>query len=655
MAELMQIVYNSHDEPVKPVVLDSTDLNSYDNQAFTPDEKDSQLSNGNGKDTNHSDSDSPVFEPADTDDPTCFSRLVEKVQSGISGFFKRNHRPLKLMFGMVLLAAYFAYFGYAMYYKFGDEGSWRLLVITMLSAMGIILHLGLSQWRKQPKENVGDKHVGDRINYCMAKLRISIILPVLLTIGFIVYIVVDVALDRPENLISLAGMVVFIALFFIFSYNPSKVKWRPVFWGIALQLIFALLILRTSWGHDAFQWLGDRVSEFLAYTDAGSKFIFGDDYEQHYFAFKVLPVVVFFSTCVSMLYYLGVMQSVISLVGRFLAFCLGTSPTESVNAAGNIFIGQTEAPLLIRPFLKDMTNSEIHAVMTGGFATIAGAVMAAYILYKVPANHLLAASAMSAPAALAMSKLFYPETEKSKHNAKDVYNIAKGLVRLISEHNLIEAASNGASMSIKLVANIAVNLIAFVALLQFVNATLTWLGDRVGQEGLTFQFICSYLFWPIAFLMGVEQDDCRTVAELVGTKIFLNEFVAYVDLSVYIKNQIAFDAYLANFTGNSSGNLTGAWTWVGGDIYLNETATTLTRGLISDRSVVIATYALCGFSNISSMGIQLGALGAMAPNRKGDLSKIVFRAMLAGNVACFLTACIAGENFIYRYYIFIWP
>ncbi|KAH9523621.1 hypothetical protein Btru_040467 [Bulinus truncatus] len=340
-----------------------------------------------------------------------------------------------------------------------------------------------------------------------------------------------------------------------------------------------------------------------------------------------------------MLYYLGAMQAIIKLVGKFLSFCLGTSATESVNAAGNIFIGQTEAPLLIRPFLKDMTNSEIHAVMTGGFATIAGAVMAAYITYKVPANHLLSASAMSAPAALAMSKLFYPETAKSKHSDKDVYNFEKG-----TERNLIEAASNGASVSVKLVANIAVNLIAFVALLQFINATLTWFGDRVGVDGFTFQFICSYIFWPISFLMGVDQEDCRIVAELIGTKIFLNEFVAYVDLSKFINNRIALNDYLANYTGsfNTTGNISPGWRWVGEDIYLNSTGVTLQRGVLSPKSVVLATYALCGFSNLSSMGIQLGALGAMAPNRKSDLSKIVFRAMLAGNVACFLTACSAG-------------
>ncbi|CAG5116017.1 unnamed protein product, partial [Candidula unifasciata] len=467
---------------------------------------------------------------------------------------------------------------------FGDEGSWRLMVITVLASLGLLGHMVLKHVVQDRLSDRGNGFSAKRylvgVDRFMTKIRLAIVLPVMLVVGLLVYIIIDIAIDRPRNLVSLGGMVFFVAVLFIFSHNPSKVQWRAVFWGMALQLIFALLILRTSWGRDAFQWLGDRISEFLAYTDEGSKFVFGDLYINHFFAFKVLPVVVYFSTCVSILYYLGVMQVIIKYLGMFLCFCLGTSPTESVNAAANIFLGQTEAPLMIRPFLSEMTKSEMHAVMTGGFATIAGAVMAAYIVYGVPANHLLSASVMSAPAALAVSKLFYPETETSKHKARDVYNIAKG-----TERNLIEAASNGASMSIKLVANIAVNLIAFVALLQFVNATLVWLGDRVGYDGLTFQLICSYIFWPLAFLMGADQDDCRVIAQLIGTKTFLNEFVA--------------------------------------------------------RSVVIATYALCGFSNLSSMGIQLGALGAMAPHRKSDMSKIVFRAMLAGNVACFVTACIA--------------
>ncbi|KAK0058302.1 solute carrier family 28 member 3 [Biomphalaria pfeifferi] len=611
---------------------------AYDNKAFT-DYPHVETFVVNGKHATKSLDNELDANPVD-DEPSRFSIVVGRVQKAIFDFKQKNKEVLNTIFKLVLLLAYFAYFAYAMYYRFGDEGSWRLLIVTILASLGILLNLFLSYRRRKHEADEDSGQCTAKLWKLIAKIRLNIVLPIVLTIGFIVYIIVDVGLNKPRNLISLAGIAFFVVSFFLFSHNPSKVKWRPVYWGIALQIIFAMLILKTSWGHDAFEWLGDRVSEFLAYTDAGSQFVFGELYEQHYFAFKVLPVVVFFSTFVSMLYYLGVMQAVIKMVGKFLAFCLGTSATESVNAAGNIFIGQTEAPLLIRPFLKDMTNSEIHAVMTGGFATIAGAVMAAYILYKVPANHLLSASAMSAPAALAMAKLFYPETAKSKHSDKDVYKFSKG-----SERNMIEAASNGASMSVKLVANIAVNLIAFVALLHFINATLTWFGDRVGVDNLTFQFICSYLFWPISFLMGVDQDDCKIVAELIGTKIFLNEFVAYVDLSKFIKNQITFDDYISNYTSlfnTTAENLTDAWYWVGDNIYLNYTGTTLERGLIGNRSVVLATYALCGFSNLSSMGIQLGALGAMAPERKSDMSKIVFRAMLAGNVACFLTACSAG-------------
>ncbi|KAK3588023.1 hypothetical protein CHS0354_012069 [Potamilus streckersoni] len=208
--------------------------------------------------------------------------------------------------------------------------------------------------------------------------------------------------------------------------KSHQVNWRPVFWGLTLQFIFALLILRWNVGYDIFLWLGDRVQEFLAHADRGSEFIFGKNtYQHHFFAFKVLPVIVFFSSIVSVLYYLGVMQLVIRNLARFMAWIMETSPAESLNAAGNIFIGQSEAPLLIRPFIKEMTNSELHAVLTGGFATIAGSVMAAYILMGVPANHLLSASVMSAPAALAMSKLFYPETKKSKSRAENVYNMEK--------------------------------------------------------------------------------------------------------------------------------------------------------------------------------------------------------------------------------------
>ncbi|KAL5006943.1 hypothetical protein ScPMuIL_015749 [Solemya velum] len=543
-----------------------------------------------------------------------------------------------------LLVLYFAYFGYAMYWEFGDEGSVRLMVCTVIAVIFIAYRLIM-------------KNFGDRFNFNCCKNSgpkldkafhwIHIAVAISLTVAILIYVIVTIAVHTPRNLISLGGMVMFVLVFFVTSAHPSQVKVRPVFWGLAIQFIFALIILRWEFGFKAFLWLGARVSEFLSYSDEGAKFLFGrDTFEHHFFAFKVLPVVIYFSTAISILYYIGVMQFIIRNIARFMAKLLGTSAAESLNAAGNIFIGQSESPLMIRPFLEKMTKSELHAVLTGGFATIAGSVMAAYIQINVPANHLLSASVMSAPAALAMSKLFYPETEEIVATDEEVYNMEKG-----EERNIIEAAAKGASMSVKLVANIAANLIAFISLLGFVNATLKWFGERAGvmDPHLSFQLICSYVFWPLAFMLGVDYDDCGKVGELIGVKTFINEFVAYTDLSVYINNvkNITWYEGLGNgtnltFWGADSNNLTGKWEIIDGDVYLRDLNVTLERGIMSDRSIVISTYALCGFSNIGSIGVMLGALGSMAPSRKSDLAKIVVRAMIAGNVACFMTACIAG-------------
>ncbi|PIK62089.1 putative solute carrier family 28 member 3-like [Apostichopus japonicus] len=317
---------------------------------------------------------------------------------------------------------------------------------------------------------------------------------------------------------------------------------------------------------------------------------------------QVLPVVIYFSTVISVLYYLGVMQVIIKKIAWLMQKTMQTSGPESLNAAGNIFVGQTEAPLLIRPMIKDMTKSELHAVMTGGFATIAGGVLGAFIAFGISASHLLSASVMSAPAALAISKLFYPETEKSRHADVDKMDLPKG-----EQRNIIEAASYGAYTAIPLALNIAGNLIAFIALLALMNGILGYIGGLLGWDELSFEFICSYVFVPLALLMGVEVKDCRIVAELLGYKTFLNEFVAYGKLAEYITNR-----------QNESGDY------------------------MSIRSEIIATYALCGFSNFSSIGIQLGGLTPMAPERRGDLASVALRALIAGSIACFMTACIAG-------------
>ncbi|XP_013421719.1 solute carrier family 28 member 3 [Lingula anatina] len=580
------------------------------------------------------DSEDVMFEELVEEPPNGFFRGVAIIQTSVTETYATYNIGIWRAIYVILLVLYAVYVGLAMRHRFGDEGSVRLVVATVVAA---VLGLATVIWRYC--EASLTSYIGEPVmNFLKTAYWrwLTICLYVALLIALVVYLVVEVAIPNPYNLVSAAGILVYVLLMFVFSHNPARVKWRPVIWGLSLQFIIALLILRTSWGFEAFKWLGDRVTEFLANSDAGAAFVFGSDtYMHHFFAFKVLSVVVFFSTAISVLYYLGVMQVVIRKVAWVMQVSMGTTAGESLNAAGNIFIGQTEAPLMIRPLLPNMTNSEIHAVMTGGFATIAGSVLAAYIIFGVPANHLLSASVMSAPAALAMAKLFYPETKKSKTTSKDIQ-----VMETLKERNIIEAASSGASSSIKLVANIAANLIAFLALLEFVNATLKWCGHRVGLEPplypeLTFQLICSYVLWPFAFVMGTDAVDCRKVAELIGIKTFLNEFVAYDALGKLINNRDILQSYTKqNFTEGPQ--------YIFDVIFLPATNQTLVGGVLTPRSEVIATYALCGFANLASIGVQLGGLGAMAPSRKRDLAKVVVRAMIAGNVACFLTACIAG-------------
>ncbi|MCU0544776.1 MAG: NupC/NupG family nucleoside CNT transporter [Oscillatoriaceae cyanobacterium Prado104] len=398
-----------------------------------------------------------------------------------------------------------------------------------------------------------------------------------------------------ERLISVFGLTVFVGLSYVFSVDRRAVKWTPVLWGIALQLIFAILILKTAPGLAVFKFFGDLVTQFLNFSDAGAKFVFGENFNEHLVAFKVLPTIIFFSSFMALLYHYSILQRVVQWVARVMIKTMKTSGAETLSCAANIFVGQTEAPLLIKPYVSTMTLSELHAVMAGGFATIAGGVMAAYISFGVSAQHLIAASVMSAPAALAISKLLYPETEKS---------FTAGEVEVKVEQtyaNAVDAVASGASDGLKLAANVGAMLIAFLGLLAFANAVLGWFGGLVGVPGLSLELILSYLMAPVAWLMGVPWADCSKIGVILGKKTILNEFIAYLDLMELVKQQA-----------------------------------------ISERSQIIATYALCGFSNIGSIGIQIGGIGGMAPERQGDLARLGVRAMIAGSLACFMTACIAG-------------
>nr|XP_027778904.1 solute carrier family 28 member 3 [Marmota flaviventris] len=389
----------------------------------------------------------------------------------------------------------------------------------------------------------------------------------LLILAIIFWLIFDTAKLGQQQLVSFGGLIMYIILLFIFSKYPTRVYWRLVFWGIGLQFLLGLLILRTNPGFIAFNWLGTQV--------------------------QVLPIVIFFSTVMSMLYYMGLMQWIIRKVGWIMLVTMGSSPIESLVAAGNIFVGQVSCNT------KKASNTR-H--LLNGY-------LGAYISFGVSSTHLLTASVMSAPASLAVAKLFWPETEKPKVTLKNAMKMENG-----DSRNLLEAATQGASSSIPLVANITVNLIAFLAMLSFVNSALSWFGNMFDYPQLSFELICSYIFMPFSFMMGVDWQDSFMVGRLIGYKTFFNEFVAYEQLS-----------QLINLRKQA------------GPKFVNGT-----QQYMSIRSETIATYALCGFANIGSLGIVIGGLTSLAPSRKRDIVAGAVRSLISGTVACFMTACVAG-------------
>ncbi|XP_074151406.1 sodium/nucleoside cotransporter 1 isoform X1 [Sminthopsis crassicaudata] len=465
------------------------------------------------------------------------------------------------------------------------------------------------------------KLLGKKLLRCLKPLsnsRLNLWLKRCLGVAALVGLILWLALDtsqRPEQLMSFAGICVFIIFLFACSKHHLSVSWRAVLWGLAMQFVLGIFVIRTEPGFVAFQWLGNQVKIFLDYTVAGSSFVFGETLVKDVFAFQVLPIIIFFSCVMSIFYYMGLMQWLILKISWLMQVTMGTTATETLSVAGNIFVSQTEAPLLIRPYLADMTLSEVHVVMTGGYATIAGSLLGAYISFGIDPASLIAASVMAAPCALALSKLVYPEVEESKSRSEEGVKLSYG-----EAQNLLEAATTGAAISVGVIANIAANLIAFLAVLAFINAALSWLGEMVDIQELSFQLICSYVLRPVAFMLGVEWADCPMVAEMLGIKLFLNEFVAYQELSKY-KNK----------------RLEGVEEWIGGK-----------KQWISIRAEIITTFALCGFANFSSIGIMLGGLTSMVPHRKSEFSKIVMSALLTGACVSLVNACVAGILYVPR-------
>jgi concentrative nucleoside transporter, CNT family len=398
-----------------------------------------------------------------------------------------------------------------------------------------------------------------------------------------------------ERAISALGVLVFIGISYALSVNRSAVRWRTIAWGLGLEFSFALLILKTPWGLSVFKSLGDVVTKFMSYSEVGAKFVFGDKFTDHFFAFQLLPTIIFFSAFISVMYHYGILQFVVNGMAWVMMKTMKTSGAESLSTAGNIFLGPTESPLLVKPFIANMTQSELFAVMTGGFATVAGGVLGAYLSFGLPAEHLIAAFFMTAPTALIVSKLIYPETEVSE-------TIGKAKMEIKSTYtNAIDAATTGAIDGMRMAVNVGVVILAFLSLLAVVNGLFGWFGVRIGLPQLSLEWILSFFMAPIAFLMGVPIQDCMQVGALLGKKTILNEFLAYLDLKTLIEKK-----------------------------------------QISQRAIIIATYALCNFANIGSIGITIGGITGMAPLRQHDLARMGVKSMIGGLLAGFITAAIAG-------------
>ena len=402
-----------------------------------------------------------------------------------------------------------------------------------------------------------------------------------------------------EQLKGILGIVVLLAIAFALSNNRKQINMRIIGWGLGLQAIFAIFILKTPIGGPLFGFLDKTIRKLISFSDAGSDFLFKSfvpDVGYHVamvnFAFRALPTIIFFSSLMAVLYHFGVIQMFVKWIAKAMQKTMGTSGSETLSVSANIFVGQTEAPLIVRPFIQQMTKSELMAVMTGGFATVAGGVLAIYVMWltDIPgiAGHLLAASVMSAPGALVVAKIVYPETESSETMGDLKINIEQ------KSTNAMEALGDGATSGLKLAANVAAMLVAFVSLVAMINYLL-------GFAGTSMESILGFIFKPLAWTMGVPWSEAGTLGTLMGKKIVFTELIAFGDLKEL-----------------------------------------MSTGAITDRTAIIASYALCGFANFGSIGIQLGGIGGMAPERKKDLAKLVTKAMVGGALASWLTATIAG-------------
>ncbi|XP_012218267.1 uncharacterized transporter YutK [Linepithema humile] len=549
-------------------------------------------------------------EPITNRDAASYSRKPWTAKSDAVNAYLSKHRRIFKTFALVILnlliVAYVVYAGIYWKSKFSEnhcdlqwcDGYGLLLILVGLTYIGLFYFFIVKRYFGK----YIIQYCSPITNYveCLQSTKygmniVRTIFYVTALIAIVTFLILDTAESR-YRLVSIIGIVTIIGLGWIFSKHPAQINWTTVVWGLILQFVLGLITLRWPVGRSIFECISNKVATFLHFAKAGANFVFSEYLvDKGVFAFSVLPVIFFFSFVVQILCYIGALQWIIMKLGWILQSIMNTTLCESIIAVANPFIGMSETPLLIQPYINQLTSSELHAILSSGFSTVSGTVLAAYISFGANPGHLITASVMSAPTALCFSKLFYPETEKSLTKSENI-KLEKS-----KDTSILDAATNGALAALPIVLGIVANIVAFVSFIAFFNAILSWFGGLVGYEALSLEIIFAKVFMPLSWVLGVPWEHCEEVATLIGLKTMVNELVAYQKMGEFKK-----------------------------------------QGKLFGRSEAIATFAVCGFANPASIGIQIGVFASLAPEKKEQVTRVIIRSFIAGSAATFLTASIAG-------------
>ncbi|KAK3101881.1 hypothetical protein FSP39_007010 [Pinctada imbricata] len=539
------------------------------------------------------------------------------------------------------LIAILVYVAYAISIRFGDEDSVRLLMCTVVGLLFLAWRQIIRRYPEIFKFRKSIKVLHDR----RFRRIIRWILYIVVGIGAAIYTIVYSLIDHPENLVSLGGIAFFLIVTYATSTNRAKVNWHTLYWGILIQLLFGILFVSSEFGVTVMTYVSQRFSELTSYSDSGAIYVFGPRYSEFRMIFQTMPRILFFITLINVLQYLGTISFLMRTFGSFLAYCLGTKPVESFVAVTNIIMGSSEAFMSVSPYLDGISKSELFALLVCGMASAAGDALIFYKSFGAPMIHLLTASIMSAPAALVCAKMNMPEETVKKEKAENSKNdndadmktdtLDIRCTKMSDSRNILEALTKGAEMGTKVVTTIVISMLVYISLIEFLNMTVGWLGDRIDVNELTFEKILSYLLWPIAFIIGIPSSDCLIIGRFLGIRGFISVSLSYLQMGQFIENKKQLSSYEAKY--NDTVFLSNR------DIFLPMWNTTLTEGVLEDRTEVIGTFALCGFSCLPVLGMTLGIFATIAPKRLIDITEIIFRAFVISNFASLLTSCVAGK------------